>query len=302
MWVGSIRAGVNTVVSPSGRAPRSRVIGALGHAARLARAAHLEQPARHLTHALDALFVLAPCPPLRADLRGLAFRGYLRHRSVLANDVRPETSYCELFEQSLRPGLTVVDGGAHLGAYAVLAARAVGPSGAVLAVEPDAYNFRALAYNVRRLADGRVRLSSKALAASSGRVPFHLSSGTRGSSLYERSDTIGVTEVETTTIDDELDDAPLEGGLLVKLNVEGAEPLVLEGMRRTLARVEDVTLFVEAHHVLLGRAGTTVEALVHQLRRAGFRVWWLDGAYSTLAPVERAPRDRNGHLYCVRGA
>jgi FkbM family methyltransferase len=276
-----------------------RALDALGAAARLGRAAGLARPLCAATRAADLPFVLTGRPPLGAELRGLPFRGYLRHRSFLAGDVRPETSYCELFERSLRPGLTVVDCGAHLGAYAVVAARTV-PCAAVLAFEPDPYNFRALAYNARRLSPGRVSISPKALAGTSGRAAFHLSGGTIGSSLFRRADTRRVVTVETTTLDAELRGLNLLGGLLVKLNVEGAEPLVLAGMRETLARVEDVTLFVEVSPALLAAAGTDTAALVRDLERDGFHVRWIDIARRTTVPVGRADLTRRGHLYCIR--
>jgi FkbM family methyltransferase len=295
-------ARVGTGVGPlvRERLAANRVVGALGGAAGLARRAGLERPFRRLVHAADAPFVAAGRPPLAADLRGLRFRGYLRHRSFLATDVRPETSYCELFESALRPGLTVVDGGAHLGAYAVLAARAVGTTGTVLAFEPDPYNFGALEHNVRRLAGGRVRLSRKALGAAPGSARFHLSSGTRGSSFHERGDTTGVVDVEMTTLDAELDALDLAGGLLVKLNVEGAEPFVLDGMQETLGRVEDVTVFVEAHPELLARSGTSAESLASRLELLGFSVGWVDVARGSVVPLELRRPGTHGHLYGVR--
>jgi FkbM family methyltransferase len=281
------------------RTEARRVVNLLGAAAGFARSVGLARPLRAATRAVDLPFVLARRPPLRAEIRGLPFRGYLRHRSFLATEIRPDNSYCELFERSLRPGLTVVDGGAHVGVYAVVAARAVAPP-AVLAFEPDPYNFRALAYNAHRLAPGRVSLSRKALAAVVGSAPFHVSGGTIGSSLFRRGDTRGVAAVETTTLDAALADHDLRGGLLVKLNVEGAEPLVLAGMRETLARAEDVTLFVEVSPPLLAAAGSDAETLVRHLERGHFRVSWIDVSRRTTVPVERADLTRRCHLYCMR--
>jgi hypothetical protein len=106
--------------------------------------------------------------------------------------------------------------------------------------------------------------------------------------------------VEATTLDRELADLDLSGGLLVKLNVEGAQPFVLAGMRETLARVEDVTLFVEVSPALLAAAGTDTAGLVRDLEREGFRVSWIDVARHATIPVEQADLSRRGHLYCVR--
>jgi hypothetical protein len=54
----------------------------------------------------------------------------------------------------LRPGDAFVDLGSNLGAYALWAARCVGSSGRVLAIEPDTHNHEVLTENVRL--NGRV--------------------------------------------------------------------------------------------------------------------------------------------------
>src|SRR5437588_7783022 len=157
-----------------------RALGALGAAAGFARAAGLARPLRAATRVADVPFVLAGRPPLRDEIRELPFHGYLRHRSFLAGEVRPETSYCELFERSLRPGPTVVDGGAHSRGIR----RRRGASRQMRRrprLEPDPYNFRALAHNARRLAPGRIGLSRKALAGTAGRAGPHPSGGAIGS-------------------------------------------------------------------------------------------------------------------------
>src|SRR5205085_794786 len=81
---------------------------------------------------------------------------------------------------------------------------------------------------------------------------------------------------------------------------EGAEGLVLDGMRETLRRVDDVTLFVEVHRALLAAAGTNVAELVARLESLGFAVEWIPWSGCSAGPVtERAP-DADGHLLAVR--
>jgi FkbM family methyltransferase len=276
------------------------MLAGLGGIARGARAARLGRPLGVVRDVCDAPFVKLGRPVLRGRIEGLAFRGHLRHRGFLATGARRESSYVGLFLRSLRPGLTVVDGGAHIGAYTVLAARAVGPDGHVFAFEPDPYNFGALAWNARRLAGGAPVLSTRALAAEPGRASFHVSRGTIGSSLFPRSDTARVTTVERTTLDRELRGVDLRGGLLVKLNVEGAEGLVLDGMRETLRRVDDVTLFAEFHPSLLAAAGTDAAELFARLEALGFSIGWIPWGGCSAGPLaERAP-DAPGHVLAVR--
>jgi FkbM family methyltransferase len=279
----------------------TRVLSGLGALASGARAVHLGRPLAAVRDACDAPLAKLGRPVLRARIEGLEFRGYLRHRSFLSNGARRDSSYVELFLGALRPGLTVVDGGAHIGVYTVLAARAVGPSGRVLAFEPDPYNFGALSWNVRRLADGAADVSPRALSAEAGVAPFHVSAGTLGSSLFARGDTATVATVETTTVDEALGGDEIADGLLVKLNVEGAEGLVLDGMRATLERVAEVTLFAEVHPELLRAAGTDASELRTTLEAAGFDVAWIPWHGRTAGPFPDRP-DAHGHLLAVRGA
>jgi FkbM family methyltransferase len=274
-------------------------VGALGLLAKGARTLGLGSPLAWARDAVDTIFVRARRPPLRASVGGVAVRGFLRHRSFLADVARPGRTYGELLLRTLRPGMTVVDGGAHIGVYTLLAARAVGRGGQVFAFEPDPYNHLALEYNVRKLAAANVRLARSALADSPGHATFHFSRGTIGSSLRPRSDTNAVARVETTTIDATL--AGLDpGALVVKLNVEGAEPLVLEGMRETSARVADLTMFVEVDPLGLRLAGFDAEGLLERLHELGFDVYAIRLADQTLARVEGTAQLEKGHLLCVR--
>ena len=75
---------------------------------------------------VDSTLIRLRRAPLRAVIDGLPVRGFLRHRSFLAEARRPRATYAELFVSLLRPGMTVVDGGAHVGLYTLLGSRGVG--------------------------------------------------------------------------------------------------------------------------------------------------------------------------------
>src|SRR5205085_5896429 len=109
----------------------------LGAAARAARRIGLRRPLRLGRDLVDESFVRRARPPLRTEVEGVGVRGFLRHRSFLAEAGRDGTTYRPLFTASLRPGMTVVDGGAHVGLYSAIASSLVGAEGHVLAFEPD---------------------------------------------------------------------------------------------------------------------------------------------------------------------
>ena len=211
--------------------------------------------------------------------------------------MRSRETYAELFQRLLQPGMTVVDGGAHVGLFTVLAARGVAPGGFVIALEPDLYNLAALRVNVDRAGAKNVEVVPEALADGGGTASFYQTRSTIGSSLIERGEA-AVRMVRKTSVDLLLRDREVST-LLVKLNIEGAEPLALAGMRETLARVEPAAILFEANPPLLAAAGADVGALVGDLRTQGFTVEYVDLPSQTGVPLPQpVPK---GHLLARRG-
>jgi len=157
----------------------------------------------------------------------------------------PET--VALFTRVLGPGATVVDVGANHGYFSVLAAALVGPTGRVEAFEPNPPVADALAEVLARNGvDGRVSVHRVALADRDGEAEFFPSVSPVNdglSSLLVSDDAVahGVIRadhsirVPTETFDAFAERAELGRVDLLKIDVEGAEALVLRGMERTLA-------------------------------------------------------------------
>ena len=249
-----------------------RALSTLGTGARWARGAGLGRVMRAARDGVDAAFLRLGRPPLRADVDGLTVRGYLRHRSFLAHLASGtyEPEYRRLFARELRQGATVVDAGAHLGTYTLLACRVVGPSGKVVAIEPDPYNVRALEANLQREGCPNVAIVRKAVADAPGRATFQQSLGTISSSFEAREGRGPFRElvIDVTSIDAELAEDEI-GALVVKLDVEGAEPQALAGMTATIGRAESVALFLEVNPSALRAAGSDEQALLAQVDALG---------------------------------
>jgi FkbM family methyltransferase len=271
-----------------------RALTTLGTGARWAREAGLGAALRATRDGLDSVFVRLGHPPLKAEVDGVTVHGYLRHRSFLAHVASGtyETEYRRLFERALVPGATVVDAGAHIGTYTLLACRAVGPSGRVVAFEPDPYNAAALEANVRREGCANVTMVRKAVSDAPGRARFQQSLGTISSSFEAREGRGPFRELETevTSVDVELADADV-GPLVVKLDVEGAETRALAGMEETLRRAASVALFVEVNPGALEASGTDADALSAQLDALGLESSPIDAEPAGSCPT---------NLYCVR--
>ena len=99
---------------------------------------------------------------------------------VILRDGMWEPAETALIRSQLKPGDTFIDVGANFGYYTVLASKLVGPTGRVIAFEPDPRSFQLLERNVARNGCTNVVLEQKALADKPGTLTLHVSDSNRG--------------------------------------------------------------------------------------------------------------------------
>ena len=138
-----------------------------------------------------------------------------------------EPNVTRLFCSLIREGMTVVDVGASIGYYTLLAAKRVGREGLVLAFEPDPYRFKALKENVEINAWKNVKVFQ--LAVSNKEEERKMESG---ESFVIKSRKHVVT-VKTVRLDTFLQTLQVDPDI-IKIDVEGAELEVLMGMKDIL--------------------------------------------------------------------
>lgn len=149
----------------------------------------------------------------------------------------------------LRPGATFYDIGANVGFVTLLAARLVGPTGRVVAFEPVPENVAAIRHNLALNGIDWAEVRQTAVADKPGSAKLILSDV----SAFSRLATVNVPtgargqiEVQVTTVDEFMASGQAPPPDLVKIDVEGAELEVIEGMRETLARHHPAVL-TEVH-------------------------------------------------------
>jgi len=137
------------------------------------------------------------------------------------------------------PGSLAIDVGANVGYHTVLMAEAVGGRGRVVAFEPEALNRRLLERVVRRKKLANVTIVGAALGARQGMTSLYLNPDHPGDHrTWQARGLAGAqaTPVPLTTLDHYLEqrgeNLPVS---LVKIDVQGAELQVLQGMRKTLS-------------------------------------------------------------------
>jgi FkbM family methyltransferase len=195
----------------------------------------------------------------------------------------------------LQPGMTVLDVGAHIGYYTLLAANRVGPRGRVFAVEPAEENLALLRENVARAVAGNVTVLPFAAGGRDAVRSFEItdSSDTHGFYQHPLQPTVRTVQVQQRALDGVIE-GPLD---LVKIDVEGAELEVLAGLTRILARGRRLALVVEWNPACLERAGRNALDLPAVLEALGFGLEVLDDAAGRVRPLaEVAAMVRSGSL------
>lgn len=176
----------------------------------------------------------------------------------------------------VKPGNVVYDLGANVGYVSLLFARAVGPQGRVFAFEPLPANQARLRQNVGLNPGINVQLIPAAAAERSGRAAFALHGSDDMGHLHASSSQPATKTIQVETI--ALDDFGNVHPHLVKIDVEGAEALVLKGMH-TLLRTAKPILLIELHGYEAGRACWQL------LADAGYQAHWMHAPYAAIADV-----------------
>lgn len=176
------------------------------------------------------------------------------------------------FEDFLQPGDGVLDLGANDGAYAQKYAKKVGPSGFVLAVEPDPDTAWKAKERLRELP--RVNVLTVAVGSGNATATLHRDKECKRNSLW-RANVLDSAEttvcVDTMTLDTlaaYVDArAPLKA---IKVDVQGAEMQMIHGGTATLLRT-DLTWAVEIWPMGLLNAGSSADDLIDVFETYGWR-------------------------------
>lgn len=179
-------------------------------------------------------------------------------QTILSNQLlRPRTDIdadLEVFLWEYCPALgdTILDIGAGTGTEAIRLARSVGPTGRVIAVEAHPGTARILE-KVGPL-NGMANIETVAAAVTdvAGRVSITDTEEPGTNSLFDEGTSI---EVPATTIDDLVEAHDLERINFLKMNIEGAERLAIQGMAKSVGRIDRMA--ISCHDFLGTDWGTT---------------------------------------------
>ncbi|MEH2425095.1 MAG: FkbM family methyltransferase [Nostoc sp.] len=188
----------------------------------------------------------------------------------------------------LQPRDTFVDVGAHVGYHVILASRTVGSEGKVIAIEASPETFTLLKQNLALNPEcSNVRAFNVAASEQSGMIPLYLGpKGVEGwSTIVKRESFKDSCTVSSAPLAELLTEPELRSARLIKIDVEGAEVEVLQGLVPVIGSLRpDLELIIEITPSLWPTANQeqklTCEQVLSPLFEAGFRPYQIRNNYA----------------------
>lgn len=223
--------------------------------------------------------------------KGLRFNASASHSGFILGHHESEVQ--NLLAEFLKPGMVYYDAGANVGFFAVIAARLVGASGAVVCFEPLPENARQIEHNVRLNGFSNVVIRPEALGGSNRTETFHTSAeptwGTLASVGKLPDNVSDPITVQVAALDSLFGTADLPRPDLIKIDIEGAEVEALQGAVTTLNSCRPL-LVIELHR--------TNDAVMRRLDELNYEAVVLGSSISVQdvtwdANILAAPRERS---------
>lgn len=179
----------------------------------------------------------------------------------------------DLLDRIVEAGGTSIDIGAHYGIYSLLAAK---KSKKVYAFEPVPENFKILEKNIKdNKFSSVIQPINKAVSDKAGKVNFNITWASDSAGFYQHpnAEVIRTIDVEMNSVDNELNN--LKDISFIKIDTEGHEVHVLNGLKKTLKDNKQAKLLIEFNPGCLRNAGFESKDLLQKIQDLGYDIFAL---------------------------
>jgi len=178
----------------------------------------------------------------------------------------------KFIKKNVREGDVVLDIGANIGYFTLICASLVGKTGKVFAFEPEPKNFEILKKNVTENGYDNVILENMALSNRKGIVDLYLSDESTGMHrIYSSKLTSDKhIKVNVTTLDEYFQEQ-IPNIAFIKLDVEGSEFGVLQGMKSILNKNRQLKMILEYFPDSIKEYGTDPKEIINFLDAYNFK-------------------------------
>jgi FkbM family methyltransferase len=183
-----------------------------------------------------------------------------------------EPNETKILQKIIQKDMNVIDIGANIGYYTILFSKWVGDKGKIFSFEPESENFRLLKKNINANKANNVITFQKAVSNQNESKTLFLSEENKGDhqiiDLGENRTQIGIecTKLDSTIAAEHKID-------LIKMDIQGAEMLALEGMNKILENNSKMTILMEFWPYGIEKSGYNPKNLLEKLEKYGFKIF-----------------------------
>lgn len=208
-----------------------------------------------------------------AAIKGFKFpQKYLWDWKLEMLSYKFEAETVKVFKKFIKPGMVVFDIGGHIGYYSRLFSKLVGPEGKVYVFEPTLENFELLKNNTK--AYSNVTLINKAVGDYVGKIDFYQTFSNTGShSLLKPEVKSQKISVDCISLDEFCRIYNIDKINTMKIDVEGAELMVLKGAEGIIKQSDNLFLIIELINDNLEKSGFDQVSYFEYLNELGFEIY-----------------------------
>lgn len=187
-----------------------------------------------------------------------------------------ESENFEFLTNSCKPGAVIIDIGAHIGLFSVIASQVTGENGKVYAFEPAPSTYQLLQKTLTiNHNESVIETFQRAVGRGTGKITFFVSDGLadNGNSLvnYKDDRPLHGIDVEVTSVDAFIKEKNLRRLDFIKIDVEGAEYDTLRGASETLQSLRPVCI-VAIHPEPIKTKGDRLEDIYDFIISCRYRI------------------------------
>lgn len=219
-------------------------------------------------------------------------------RWIFCHRLEDEPDY-SLLEKILHKGDYFLDIGANIGITSLLASGRIGSEGRVYAVEALPATQKLLAENLALNEASNIQIVPFALLDKNTKVEFYGSTNGNigGSSLSEQGQKADAVTVQGKTLDSLLLDGTIKRCDVMKIDIEGAEFLALQGMREFFTRSKPRVIMIEVYEMLLAQFSAKPSDIINFFANHGYV--WYRASRNGLELLENLDIKGNNDLWAV---
>ncbi len=190
----------------------------------------------------------------------------------------------QLLLKNLKAGQTLLDIGANIGYYSLVASKILGEDGKIIAIEPESSNFELLAHNIENNQLSNVEAFNVGLGQTTESIDFFTSPQNRGDHrAFDFDGDREKTSIKIINGDELVKDQPIN---FIKIDTQGFEYEIIRGLKHTISKNrQGLKMILEFWPFALRQNGASADSLLDEIEAYDFTIHVIDHIQHQLKPT-----------------